>query len=167
MIKIEDLSANAPRWMEPLRYQHKGYEIAQPAPPERQGLYCNIVLGILKHLDVSSLGHYSESADSLYHMGHALRRAHFELGHLHDPQFFDVPLDICDVRMTITRAWRKFSTLAPQEQCRSHPAHRAHHVEVAVAGVWLEHVEARIPSRSSPRAAASSRASMLRAIGRR
>lgn len=94
MIKIEDLSSNAPRWMEPLRYQHKGYEIAQPAPPERQGLYCNIVLGILKHLDVSSLGHYSESADSLYYMGHALRRAHFELGHLHDPQFFDVPLDI-------------------------------------------------------------------------
>jgi gamma-glutamyltranspeptidase/glutathione hydrolase len=93
-IKIEDLSANAPRWMEPLRYQHKGYEIAQPAPPERQGLYCNLVLGILKHLDVSSLGHYSESADSLYYMGHALRRAHFELGHLHDPQFFDVPLDI-------------------------------------------------------------------------
>jgi gamma-glutamyltranspeptidase/glutathione hydrolase len=93
-IKIEDLSSNAPRWMEPLRYQHKGYEIAQPAPPERQGLYCNIVLGILKHLDVSSLGHYSESADSLYYMGHALRRAHFELGHLHDPQFFDVPLDI-------------------------------------------------------------------------
>lgn len=94
MIKIEDLSANAPRWMEPLRYRHKGYEIAQPAPPERQGLYCNIVLGILKHLDVASLGHYSESADSLYYMGHALRRAHFELGHLHDPQFFDVPLDI-------------------------------------------------------------------------
>lgn len=94
MIKIEDLSSNAPRWMEPLRYQHKGYEIAQPAPPERQGLFCNMVLGILKHLDVSSLGHYSESADSLYYMGHALRRAHFELGHLHDPQFFDVPLDI-------------------------------------------------------------------------
>lgn len=93
-IKIEDLSSNAPRWMEPLRYQHKGYEIAQPAPPERQGLYCNLVLGILKHLDVSSLGHYSESADSLYYMGHALRRAHFELGHLHDPQFFDVPLDV-------------------------------------------------------------------------
>lgn len=93
-IKLEDLSSNPPRWTEPLRYKHKGYEIAQPLPPERQGLYCGIVLGILNHLDVSSLGHYSESADSLYYMAHALRRAHFELGHLHDPQFFDVPLDI-------------------------------------------------------------------------
>lgn len=93
-IKLEDLSANPPRWTEPLRYEYKGYEILQPAPPERQGVYCSIVLGILKHLDVSSLGHYSESADSLYYMAHALRRAHFELGLLHDPQFFDVPLDV-------------------------------------------------------------------------
>lgn len=93
-IKLEDLSANPPRWTDPIRYAYKGYEIAQPAPPERQALYCSIVLGILKHLDVSSLGHYSESADSLYYMAHALRRAHFELGQLHDPQFFDVPLDV-------------------------------------------------------------------------
>lgn len=93
-IKLEDLSANPPRWSEPVRYAYKGYEIVQPPPPERQGVYCSIVLGILKHLDVSSLGHYSESAESLYYMAHALRRAHFELGHLHDPQFFDVPLDI-------------------------------------------------------------------------
>jgi gamma-glutamyltranspeptidase / glutathione hydrolase len=93
-ISIEDLSANPPRWTEPARYEYKGYEIAQPAPPERQGVYCSIVLGILKHLDISSLGHYSESAESLYYMAHALRRAHFELGQLHDPQFFDVPLDV-------------------------------------------------------------------------
>jgi gamma-glutamyltranspeptidase/glutathione hydrolase len=93
-IKLEDLSANPPRWSEPVRYAYKGYEIVQPAPPERQGVFCSIVLGILKHLDVSSLGHYSESAESLYYMAHALRRAHFELGHLHDPQFFDVPLDV-------------------------------------------------------------------------
>jgi gamma-glutamyltranspeptidase/glutathione hydrolase len=93
-IRIEDLSANPPRWSEPLRYKYKDYEILQPAPPERQGVYCSIVLGILRHLDVSSLGHYSESADSLFYMAHALRRAHFELGLLHDPQFFDVPLDV-------------------------------------------------------------------------
>jgi gamma-glutamyltranspeptidase / glutathione hydrolase len=93
-VRIDDLSANAPRWTEPTRYEYKGYEIAQPAPPERQGVYCSIVLGILKHLDISRLGHYSESAESLYYMAHALRRAQFELGQLHDPQFFDVPLDV-------------------------------------------------------------------------
>lgn len=93
-IKLEDLSSNPPRWTEPVRYRHKDYEILQPAPPERQGAYCSMVLGMLRHLDVSSLGHYTESADSLYYMAHALRRAHFELGHLHDPKFFDVPLDV-------------------------------------------------------------------------
>jgi gamma-glutamyltranspeptidase/glutathione hydrolase len=94
MIKIEDLSSNPPRWGEPVRYAHYDYEIAQPPPPERQAVFCAIVLGILRHLDVRSLGHYTESADSLYYMGQALRRAQFECGHMNDPQFFDVPLDI-------------------------------------------------------------------------
>jgi gamma-glutamyltranspeptidase/glutathione hydrolase len=93
-IKLEDLSNNPPRWVEPLRYPYKGYEIVQLAPPERQGLFCNMVLGILKHLDIASLGHYSESAESLYYMAHALRRVDFELGYLSDPEFFGVPLDV-------------------------------------------------------------------------
>ena len=36
-IKLEDLSSNPPRWDEPIRYRHKGYEIAQATPPQRQG----------------------------------------------------------------------------------------------------------------------------------
>jgi gamma-glutamyltranspeptidase/glutathione hydrolase len=93
-IKIEDLSANPPRWAEPLRYKHRGFEIVQPTPPERQGVFCSLVLGILKHLEVEKLGHYTESAESLYYMAQALRRADFELGQLYDPEFFDVPLDV-------------------------------------------------------------------------
>ena len=93
-IELGDLTAVRPRWAEPLRYRHGDYEIVQPPPPERQGVYCCLVLGILRHLEVSESGHYSESAESLYYMGQALRRAHFELGHLQDPEFFDVPLDV-------------------------------------------------------------------------
>ncbi len=93
-IKIEDLSSTPPRWNEPVRYRHKDYEIVQPPPPERQAVFCAIVLGILRHVDASSLGHYSESADSLYYMGQALRRAEFECGMVHDPQFFEQPLDL-------------------------------------------------------------------------
>ena len=52
------------------------------------------MLGILRHLDVASLGHYTESPESLYFMSHALRRAHQELGNLHDPEFFGVPSDV-------------------------------------------------------------------------
>ncbi len=93
-IKIEDLSSNPPRWDEPLRYKHKDYEILQCPPPERQAVFCAIVLGILRHVDASSLGHYSESADSLYYMAQALRRAEFECGLLNDPKFFEQPLDV-------------------------------------------------------------------------
>src|SRR5215813_398796 len=93
-IKLADMSANPPRWGEPMKYQYKGYEIAQLSPPERQGLFCNLVLGVLKHLDIASLGHYTESADSLFYMAHALRRAEFELSQLYDPQFFGVPEDV-------------------------------------------------------------------------
>lgn len=89
-----DLSANPPRWADPIRYRYRDYEIVQPAPPERQGVYCCLVLGILKHLDIAKLGHYSESAESLYYMGHALRRADHELGQLWDPEFFGVPTEV-------------------------------------------------------------------------
>ena len=93
-IKLEDLSSNPPRWDEPIRYRHKDYEIAQATPPQRQAVFCALVLGMLRHLDVSSLGHYTESADSLYYMGQALRRADFECGLLNDAKFFDVPLEV-------------------------------------------------------------------------
>jgi len=93
-ITLADLSNNPPRWQEPFRFSHKGYEIVQLGPPERQGVFCSMVLGILKHLDIASLGHYVESAESLYYMAQALRRAGFELGQLHDPEFFGSPLEV-------------------------------------------------------------------------
>jgi gamma-glutamyltranspeptidase / glutathione hydrolase len=93
-IKIEDLSANPPRWDDPLRWQHKGYEVVQLAPPQSQAIFCNMVLGILKHLDITSLGHYTESAEALYYFAHALRRATYELNGMSDPKFFGVPLDV-------------------------------------------------------------------------
>jgi gamma-glutamyltranspeptidase/glutathione hydrolase len=93
-IKLADLTANPVRWNDPVSYEYKGYRIVQPPPPERQGLFCCLVLGILKQLDIAKLGHYTESADSLYYMAHALRRAEFELGLLWDPKFFGVPSDV-------------------------------------------------------------------------
>ncbi len=92
-ITLADLTATPPRWQDPMRWPYKGYEIVQPAPPERQGLFCCLVMGMLNHLDIVKLGHYSESAESLYYMAHALRRAEFELGLLWDPEHFDVPMD--------------------------------------------------------------------------
>jgi gamma-glutamyltranspeptidase/glutathione hydrolase len=92
-IKLDDMKAVPPRWGEPFRFAHRGHEILQLAPPERQGVYCALVLGMLRELGVERLGHYTRSADALYYMAHALRRAHQECAYLHDPEIFGVPAE--------------------------------------------------------------------------
>jgi gamma-glutamyltranspeptidase/glutathione hydrolase len=68
-IEIRHMTAIPPRWQEPLRYSHRGYEILQLSPPERTGLFSAYVLGILEHLGVT------------------------ELVYLQDPLIWDVPLE--------------------------------------------------------------------------
>jgi gamma-glutamyltranspeptidase/glutathione hydrolase len=93
-ITIDHMSAVPPRWGEPLRHTHRGYEILQLSPPERQGAFCALVLGVLRHLDLPALGHYSRSAEALYYFSHTLRWAEFEMGYLWDPVMFEVPVDL-------------------------------------------------------------------------
>jgi gamma-glutamyltranspeptidase/glutathione hydrolase len=90
-IELEHMSKIPPRWGGGLRYRHGDYEIVQLSPPERQAVFCSLVLGILEHLDITSLGHYTESAEALYYFGHALRRAAFESGFLNDPATWEDP----------------------------------------------------------------------------
>jgi gamma-glutamyltranspeptidase/glutathione hydrolase len=92
-INLEHLTANPPRWQEPLRFEHNGHVIIQLSPPERTGVFTALVLGVLKHLDVQSKGPYFKSPETLYLMAHALRWADRELGLLNDPKIFYVPLE--------------------------------------------------------------------------
>jgi gamma-glutamyltranspeptidase/glutathione hydrolase len=92
-IRMSDMTAIPPRWQEPLRYAHHGNEIVQFGPPERTGIFTALVLGVLSHFDLKALGHYTESAEALYLLAHALRRAHWEVGLLYDPENFDVPVE--------------------------------------------------------------------------
>ncbi|MCI0476848.1 MAG: gamma-glutamyltransferase [Anaerolineales bacterium] len=92
-ITLDHMTAMPPRWQEPLRYQHQGQEIVQLYPPERTGVFTALVLGILSNFDLKAMGHYTQSAEMLYLMAHALRRAHWEMGLLNDPQAFKVPLE--------------------------------------------------------------------------
>jgi len=93
MIELQHMNAIQPRWGEGLRYRHRDVEIVQLSVPERQGVFCSIVLGVLAHLDLPSLGHYTESAEALYYFGHALRRASYETGALNDPMTFEDPTE--------------------------------------------------------------------------
>lgn len=92
-VELKHMSAIPPRWGEGLRYPHRDVEIVQLSAPERQAVFCALVLGILEQLDVVSLGHYTESAESLYYFGHALRRASYETGFLNDPTIFEDPTE--------------------------------------------------------------------------
>ena len=92
-INLAHMTEIPPEWVDPLRYEHRGYEVIQYYPPQRTGVFTAIVLGILKQFDLESLGHYAESAEALYVMAHALRYAHWELGMLRDPAVFEVPMD--------------------------------------------------------------------------
>ncbi len=93
-VKLEHLAASLGRWIEPLRWKHRGHEVLQLAPPERVGVFSAMVLGILEALDTRAAGPVSRSADGLYAMASALRWAEFELGYLHDPEVFDCPVDV-------------------------------------------------------------------------
>jgi len=90
-IELKHMDALPPRWGDGLRYAYRGHEIVQLSPPESQGVYAALVLGILEALDVTSLGHYTESAEALYYVAHALRRAEQELGFVNDPELFGDP----------------------------------------------------------------------------
>jgi gamma-glutamyltranspeptidase/glutathione hydrolase len=93
-IEMKHMKQIPPRWTEPTRYSHREYEVLQPAPPERQAVYCSLVLGILRELDLPSFGHYTESPEALYFVAHALRRAAFETGFLNDPEVFEDPTGV-------------------------------------------------------------------------
>lgn len=87
-VKLEHLTAIPPRWAAGHRWEHKGSTVVQQSAPERQGIYCRIVLGILDELDITSVGHWSDNAEALYYLAHALRRATLETGILNDPAVF-------------------------------------------------------------------------------
>ncbi|ANY09394.1 gamma-glutamyltransferase [Pseudonocardia sp. HH130630-07] len=87
-VELEHLTAQPPVWDTGYRWQHRGDTVVQLSAPERQGVYCQIVLGLLEELDITSVGHWSQDADALYYLAHALRRAAFETGLLNDPALF-------------------------------------------------------------------------------
>jgi gamma-glutamyltranspeptidase/glutathione hydrolase len=111
-IELKHMTLIPPRWGEGFRWTHGSYEVVQPSPPERQAVYCSLVLGILEELDIKSLGHYSESAEALFYFAHALRRAEFETGYLNDPHVFEDP----SATLTSKELHRFFATTLRQSK---------------------------------------------------
>ena len=92
-IELEHMSAIPPRWHDPLRYRHGDDTVVQLAPPGQAGVFCQFTMGLLRHMGVADRGHYSQSAESLYLLAHALRWVSWELNLLRDPEIFRVPVE--------------------------------------------------------------------------
>ena len=77
------MTATPPRWMEPLRFKHHDYEVVSLAPPQSQGIFCAMVLGILRHLKIRDVA--PGSPEHIFYMAHALRYAAYHCGFSGDP----------------------------------------------------------------------------------
>ena len=88
-IRLEHMTETPPRWVEPIRYRHHEYEIVSLGPPQAQGLFIGVALGILKHLDIRDMK--PGSAEHLWAMGHALRQASRHWEYVQDDAIYQVP----------------------------------------------------------------------------
>jgi gamma-glutamyltranspeptidase/glutathione hydrolase len=85
------MTETPPRWVEPLRFPHHEYEIVSLGPPQAQGIYIAVTLGVLKHLGIREMK--PGSADHIWAMGHALRQAQRHWEYAQDDQVYGVPRD--------------------------------------------------------------------------
>ncbi len=91
-IKKKHMTETPPRWVDPVCFPHHEHEVASLGPPELQGIFCAIVLGILRHLGVREME--PGSGDALYAMAHALRKGQQHYEYANDPKGQGVPLDV-------------------------------------------------------------------------
>lgn len=91
-ITMEDMVANEPRWIEPLRFTLRDYEVMALGAPQQQGLQIAMALGILDKLKVDQYEPYS--AEHLYFMAHALRISNMLVGYVNDPLISDVNVSL-------------------------------------------------------------------------
>ena len=90
-IRLEHMTETPPRWVDPIRYSHHEYEIVSLGPPQAQGLFIGVALGVLKHLGIRDMK--AGSADHLWAMGHALRQASRHWEYAQDDTIYGVPRD--------------------------------------------------------------------------
>lgn len=90
-ITSEHMTEVPPRWVEPLRFPHHDHEVVSLGPPQAQGLYVAVALGVLKHLGIRQMK--AGSAEHWWALGHALRQAQRHWEYAQDDAVYGVPRD--------------------------------------------------------------------------
>ncbi|MGH6613353.1 gamma-glutamyltransferase [Sphingomonas sp.] len=88
-ITPEHMTETPPRWVDPVRFQHNEYEIVCLGPPQAQGFFTGVAMGVLKHLGIRDMA--PRSAEHWWAMGHALRQGARHWEYAQDDQVYGVP----------------------------------------------------------------------------
>jgi gamma-glutamyltranspeptidase/glutathione hydrolase len=90
-IRLEHMTETPPRWLDPIRFRHHEHEIVSLGPPQAQGLFIGVALGVLTHLGIRDME--PGSAEHVWAMGHALRQAARHWEYANDDTVYEVPRD--------------------------------------------------------------------------
>ncbi|WP_129793946.1 gamma-glutamyltransferase [Sphingosinicella sp. CPCC 101087] len=88
-VTLGHMTETPPRWIDPLRFRHNEYEVVCLGPPQAQGFFTAVAMGVLKHLGIRDME--PGSAEHWWAMGHALRQGARHWEYAADDQFFEVP----------------------------------------------------------------------------
>ena len=93
-ITLAELAGYRVRWVEPLQFDYLGHRMAGAPPASTAGVLNGMIFNILEQSDLSALGHYTTSADSLHLIRKAYEQAElFTTSFIGDPRAMDVPVD--------------------------------------------------------------------------
>ncbi len=94
-VSQEDLAQFQVHWQEPTRFTYRGHEIIGSPPPDQGGAEVSYNLNVLENFDLSAMGHYTESAETLEVLARTFGRAARETRWaIQDPLAFHIPLDL-------------------------------------------------------------------------
>ncbi|MXW70948.1 MAG: hypothetical protein F4Z74_05795 [Acidobacteria bacterium] len=91
-VSLEDMGAFEVRWSDPVRSTYRGYEVLSESPPKKGGIQIGYNLNILENFDLASMGHFTESVDTLEILTRTLGRVETDMRYgVTDPMAFQIP----------------------------------------------------------------------------
>ena len=88
-VTLDHMTETPPRWIDPLQFKYNEYELVFLGPPQAQGYFSAVTLGILKHLGIRDMK--PGTAEHIWAMGHALRQGARHWEYARDDHYYGVP----------------------------------------------------------------------------
>jgi len=94
-LTVAELAAYRPRWVPPVEFSYKGIQLRGAPPASTAGVLNGMILNMLEPVDLESMGHFTESAESLQLIRKAFAQAEsFTTDFIADPQAQEVPVEL-------------------------------------------------------------------------